>query len=76
MAFLILSSAMFMIPTHRVYAATDVKAKPIAQVYEVRGDVVVQKPSERNKTKVEQGVLLTSDDFLIFRKRRRGRFIF
>ncbi|MDD5085491.1 MAG: hypothetical protein PHE61_05555 [Candidatus Omnitrophica bacterium] len=66
MAFLVFSCAMFMIPAHRAYAATDVKAKPIAQVYEVQGDVVVQRLSEGNKTKVEQGVLLGSDDLLIF----------
>lgn len=62
--FLVFSSAMFMIPARGVYAAADAKAKPIAQVYEVQGDATVQRLPEGNKAKVEQGLLLASDDLL------------
>jgi len=61
---LVLWCAVFMMPADGACAGASVKVMPIAQAYEVRGDVAVKRSSDENKSAVKAGVLLGSDDLL------------
>ncbi|MBN2119547.1 MAG: hypothetical protein JW734_00650 [Candidatus Omnitrophica bacterium] len=65
---LVLYCGILIIPAGRVYAQTQAKAEPVAQVYEVVGNVLVERPTEEASVKVNKGFLVSSEDILILKK--------
>lgn len=63
-----LALAIFIVSGAQLYAGQTSKAKPIAQVYEVQGDVTVKRYTGSESVKVEKGILLGSDDIVTLQK--------